>query len=118
MGRPKIDKEQVKSSRIMIRFTKTELKNLEEAAVVCGIATANLIRDKVLKGHFPKQKVSKINLQVYLELKKSGVNINQLAKAVNSGRLPVGNLPVLRQLYEQQQFIIKLLLNDSQSKNR
>jgi len=118
MGRPKIDRENVKASRIMIRFTKSELAKLEAAALACGIATANLIRDKVLKGHFPKPKVSRIYLQVYLELKKSGTNINQLAKVANSGKFPSGLEVALKRLYEQQQLIIKLLVHDSESEDR
>ncbi len=93
-----------------IRLTLEEQRKLNELAAICGTSSRLFAREKIFKGSFPKQKMPKIDVGVYTELKKIGVNINQIAKHVNSGRLPYELRKTLLELSEQQKFIIKLLL--------
>ncbi len=118
MGRPRKEREQKRILRINLRFTGEEYKLLEDVSISCGLPVYILIREKLLNGRFPKPKAAKVDLAVYLELKKIGVNVNQLARHANAGKFPFGILTVLNKLMEQQQFIIKLLLHDSSSENR
>ena len=118
MSRPKVADEERRIVNFTIRLTTEEQRQLEQAAIACGRVPAVLIRDKVFKGRFPKPQMAKIELQTYLELKKIGVNINQLARHANSGMLPFGINAVLDELIAQQQKIIRILLNDSDSENR
>ena len=110
--------EERRTVNFTIRLTIEEHRQLEQAAKACGTVPAVLIRDKVFKGRFPRPKMAKIDLQTYLELKKIGININQLARHANSGMLPFGINAVLDKLIKQQQEIIRILLNDSDSENR
>lgn len=119
MGRPKGVKEEVRSKNYTIRLTKEEQKRLESAAEICGVTPAVLIRRKLFKGKFPEAKTPRIDLNAYAELKKIGVNLNQLAKKANSGILPRELLPLIMKLLNQQETIIsKILYRDSQSENR
>jgi len=118
MGRPQVATEEKRSVKITFRLTKEEKKKLEQSAEICGFATGIFIREKLFKGRFPEPKVAKVDVGIYLELKKIGVNINQIAKHVNSGMVPIGILAVLNKLMEQQQTIIRILIDDSRSGNR
>ncbi|GAA4335497.1 hypothetical protein GCM10023149_43550 [Mucilaginibacter gynuensis] len=93
------------------------MKKLEVVAQLCGKAPGLLMRERFFKGRLPEPKTAKLDYDTYFELKKIGVNINQLAKRVNSHLMPVGILSVLNRLLKQQEAIIKLLLDDSHSEN-
>src|ERR1700710_2261713 len=115
MGRPKINGDRKRSEKITFRVTVKEQLQIEKAADLCGQATGNFIRYKLFKGRFPEPKISKVDLNTYLELKKIGVNVNQLAKQVNAGKVPIAILAILDKLMLYQEKIIRLLLNDSHS---
>ncbi|HEY8781190.1 MAG TPA: plasmid mobilization relaxosome protein MobC [Mucilaginibacter sp.] len=119
MGRPRISKEAVRSVNFTIRLTETEQRTLEKVANTCGLSPSALVREKVLKGRFPEPRPGRIDLDTYLELKKIGVNLNQLTRLANAGRMNQKLVELLVNLWKQQQQIISLLLNhDSHSENR
>ncbi|GAA4321070.1 hypothetical protein GCM10023149_20690 [Mucilaginibacter gynuensis] len=118
MARPKILQDKKRVFKITIRLNDTERLQVQQSARAAGLSNYLFVRDKVLKGRVPEPKMARIDINVYVELKKIGTNINQLARHANSGKFPYGINKALRELSEQQQFIIKLLLNDSQSKDR
>jgi hypothetical protein len=118
MGRPKMEREKKLSQRFIFRLTEDELNRLNKAAEVCGKAPGTIVRAKLFKGKFPEPKTAKLDLNTFLELRKIGVNLNQLTKKVNSGFLAVGLASVLMKLRQQQEAIIKNLIHDSQSENR
>ena len=118
MGRPKLTDENRRSVNFTVRLSPSELKKLEAFAIVCGKAPGVLVRDKVFSGRFPEPKTARLDRDTYIELKKTGVNLNQLAKKANSNIVPIGLLAILLKLQRQQEIIIKLLLHDSQSENR
>jgi hypothetical protein len=118
MGRPKMERGKKLSQRFIFRITEDELKRLNKAAEICGQAPGTIARAKLFKGKFPEAKTAKLDLYTFLELKKIGVNLNQLTKKVNSGHLTLDLIAVLVKLREQQEVIIKYLIHDSQSENR
>lgn len=118
MGRPQLTKESKRSQKIIFRLTEDELQKLRQLAEICGKSPSALIREKLFNGRFPQAKTAKLDLLTYTELKKIGVNINQLAWKVNSGFLPFNLLAMLRKLSEQQQLIILKLTDDRHSENR
>ncbi|AMR32725.1 hypothetical protein A0256_15485 [Mucilaginibacter sp. PAMC 26640] len=118
MSRPQLPKEQKRSIKITFRLAEKEKIKIEEAAKVCGLPVGIFIREKLLKSKFPEPKVAKVDLQTYQELKKIGVNVNQLARHANAGRLPTGILAILMKLIQQENKIINLLLYDRESENR
>jgi hypothetical protein len=118
MARPKADIENKRSFKVTVRFNYKERILIEKAARECGSSVYLVVRHKLLKGKFPEPKMARVDVAQYAELKKIGVNINQLAKHANSGMFPYGIRELLLQLKNQQNMIINLLLNDSQSEDR
>lgn len=118
MGRPQLTKESKRSKRIIFRVTENELQQLMQLSETCGKPPSELIREKLFNGRFPQAKTAKLDLLTYTELKKIGVNINQLAWKVNSGFLPFNLLAILRKLSEHQELIIFKLTHDRHSENR
>ena len=110
MARPRIEREEKRLFRIVVRLNEKEWLKIEKAAKECGIPAYLAIRKKLLTGHFPEAKTGKIDQGIYVELKKIGVNVNQLAWHANVGNLPPGLKPILTELNRQQEQIIKLLL--------
>jgi len=110
MGKPPLAKEEKRSLNFTFRLTEEEQKKLLLLSKVSGQVPGVLIREKLFKGRFPEPKKAKLDLDTYLELKRIGVNINQLAKHANSGQIPTGIGIVLKQLAEQLDRMIKLLL--------
>jgi lambda repressor-like predicted transcriptional regulator len=76
-------------------------------------------REKIFNGKLPEAKLARVDLQTYLELKKMGVNLNQLTRLANMGMGGRALANVLMQLIQQQEQIISLLLHyDSKPENR
>lgn len=117
MARPAVPAAQKRSINFTFRITQEELNKLALLAEICGQQPANLIREKLFSGRFPTPKIAKLDTETYLELKKIGVNLNQLTRQVNQGNFPPELLTTLNKLYHQQDIIIQILLHDSQSEN-
>jgi len=119
MGRPKADQEKLRSVNFTIRLTDGEIKELDFAAGTCGVPTGELIRTRLFSGKFPKAKTARLELNTYLELKKIGVNLNQLTRLAHTGRIDMNLVKILMQLLRQQEVIIgKILYHDSHSEDR
>jgi hypothetical protein len=118
MARPKLTPEEKLSKRIIFRLTEDEWLTLIELGRTCGKAPGTLVREKLFTGKYPKPKTAKLDLYTYTELKKIGVNLNQLTRKVYTGFLPKELLGLLMKLLKQQETIISLLVYDSQSKDR
>jgi len=119
MGRPKSDKEKLRNINFTLRLTAGEMKDIEQAAATCGMAASELIRHKLFTGKFPRAKAARLELKTYVELKKIGVNLNQLTRLAHTGRIDINLIKILMQLHRQQQVIIaQILYHDSQSKDR
>jgi Bacterial mobilisation protein (MobC) len=118
MARPRKTDDAKRSYRLIIRLNADERKTIEAAANTKGLKIYAYARLKLLDGRVQKTIVAQIDHLVYLELKKIGVNLNQLTRIANSGRLPAGIRDLLLKLSEQKQLIIKILLRDRDSEDR
>jgi hypothetical protein len=118
MARPKLNEEEKLSRRFIFRLTAAEFDKLTELGKVCGKAPGILVRNKIFKGKFPEPKSAKLDREVYYELKKIGVNLNQLARKANSRAVPIGLSSLIIKLLKQEEVIINLLLHDRQPENR
>ncbi len=118
MARPKLETDKKLSRRFIFRLTDEELASLKKAAETCGQAAGTIVRKKLFKGKFPEPKTAKIDLNTFMELRKIGVNLNQLTWKVNSGFLPPGLLALIMKLKQQQETIIIKLIHDSESDKR
>ncbi len=119
MGRPKADIEKLRNVNFTIRLTTKEIGQLDDAALLCGKSTGELIRHKLFKGKFPEARIARLELNTYLELKKIGVNLNQLTKLAHTGRIDMNFIKILMQLLRQQEVIIaQILFRDSEPGDR
>jgi len=96
---------------VVIRLTEGEL-NSWKRLVSCAASMFQRWSGSVSSLAATKSLEPKITVQLYAELNRIGVNLNQLTKQVNAGKLAVGLLHVLNALSAQQQTIIKHLLDD------
>ena len=118
MARPKLSTDNRRSINFTVRLTGDELNRLVRLADQYGKAPGTLMRYKFFNSKFPEPKMAKLDLDTYLELKRIGVNLNQLARKANAGVLPTGMLGIITKLLKQQETLIKLLLHDRQPENR
>jgi len=118
MARPRLSDDKKLSRRFIFRLTENEMQLLHDLATMSGKSPAMVVREKLFKGKYPKPKIARIDLQTFVELKRIGVNLNQMAKKANVNILPHGIKEQLTELLAQQKIIINLFLNDSQSEDR
>ncbi len=95
-----------------------ENKKLNEFASASGLSPANWIRVKIFTGKLPAVKMSPIDASVYLELKKIGVNLNQVTHKINAGEFPKEYIERQLELANLLKKIINLLTYDRQSDQR
>jgi len=97
-----------------VRLTDGEVKKLARLSEITGRSTSDLMREKLFKGKFPEPKLARIDLNTFLELKKIGVNLNQLTRLAHTNRIGMDLVVTLMQLHRQQEKIYaKLLFHDS-----
>jgi hypothetical protein len=119
MGRPSISDKDRKSAFIRVRITLSQREALLALAKRYGCKPGDIIRKKIFAGHFPSQKMERVDLATYMELKKIGVNINQLAWHANAGKFPYGIGEQLTELKKQETLLLNLLQgNDSTTGDR
>ncbi len=115
MARKKLTLEMLRTEQINIRLTKKEYAEILELSKGSELSPANWIRKFIFSKRFPKAKMSPITMDTFNELNKVGVNLNQLTRLANSGRL-TGNLSgLLSDLNKHIVQIKLLLLNDSET---
>ncbi|MFD1257871.1 plasmid mobilization relaxosome protein MobC [Mucilaginibacter terrae] len=112
MARPKVPPSEKRSLKITFRVTERQRQRLLILADACGTKPGELVRTKVFKGHFPPMRLPRIDENTYVELKKIGINLNQLTRHANSGRLPLGIDKTLAALLRQEEKILRILLKD------
>jgi hypothetical protein len=118
MARPRLSEDIKLSKRFTFRLSEAELLRINGAAEICGKSPGTLAREKLFKGRFPKARKPKLDSQHYTELKKIGVNLNQLTKLCHTGRIPNQLLGVLMRLEQRLDLTVAKLVYDSHSKDR
>ncbi len=84
MARPTKDDAAKRTERFNLRLTLAELAHVQAQATHAGIGAHEYARRRVL-GHRVPPARSQIDAALLTELNRIGVNLNQLAHAVNSG---------------------------------
>lgn len=112
MGRPRINDSEKRQVQVNIRLTTDENNKVNQLASASGLSPANWIRAKIFTGKFPVVKMSPIDASVYVELKRIGVNLNQVTHKINTGEFPKEYLARQLELANLLKKIIKLLTYD------
>ncbi|NIG52507.1 plasmid mobilization relaxosome protein MobC [Chitinophaga sp. Cy-1792] len=115
MARPRKNESEKRVVQVNIRLTSCENQRVNELAKSVGITPANLIRQKLFAGRFPPVKHSPIEIDLYRELHRIGVNLNQATHRINRNELPGEYLSILIQVSKTVNQAIKLLVNDRRS---
>jgi hypothetical protein len=89
MPRPYSDPENKRDSAIIFRVTDAEKTSIEQLAWADGMTVSDLIKSRVL-GKEPKRRQASPDRSALIngitELARIGNNINQIARAINSGK--------------------------------
>lgn len=88
-----------KAHRLTLRFTAAELVALRQAAAASGLSPSDWVRSRAIprgaQGAIRKAEPSRtkgrafpmVDTQVFIELRRQGVNLNQIAHRLNSSDL-------------------------------
>lgn len=91
MARPK--QIQVRNKHVTFRVTMEELYRLTEKAVKSGSTVSDFARAKVLSARTSERRetatvVFTLGHEAFIELRRQGVNLNQIARHCNSHQVP------------------------------
>lgn len=115
VARPRKNDIEKRTIQVNIRLTKDEADKINNYATASEQSPANWIREKVFTGKFPPMRVSPLEGEIYRELKRIGVNLNQGTHRLNQGDVPIDYLALQNELLTLLTKIIKLLIHDRQS---
>src|SRR5690606_32208032 len=73
-------KKEKRSFRYTFRMTEEEMEFLGKLSGYSGLPPAEVIRASVFKNRLPQAKMPLLDRQAYIELKRIGNNINQIAR--------------------------------------
>ena len=89
MARPKKEKTYEKSNRVTVRFTDEEMKEIQEKSDKLHLSVSEYIRERVNRGkinvHYATDPETDPRRKLAEEYHKIGINLNQIAKHLNSG---------------------------------
>lgn len=110
MARPAKEKNEKRSIRLTFRMNKQEQQHLQKLSDYANLPASEVIRETVFKKRLLQPRVSVIDQQTYVELKRIGNNVNQIAKYLNSG-VKADPSAALAELSTKLDQLIKLLIN-------
>jgi hypothetical protein len=118
MARPRKSEDEKRVQPVTIRFTRDEYRRISESAQASVLSPANWMRHKVFTGKFPVPKTSPIEVSLYQELKRIGVNLNQGTHKLNQGEFPAHYNELQLTLLKVLNNIYKVLIDDRQADKR
>jgi hypothetical protein len=95
---------ELRTAIVRVRFTPVEKGRLHEITREMGLSLADYIRRVVLDRPLPSRRairpIPEVNQDLYVELRRIGVNLNQLAQRMNRAESPDRReiLPVIEML--------------------
>ena len=94
-------------------MTEEEMEFLGKLSEYSDLPPAEVIRASVFKNRLPQAKMPLLDRQTYLELKRIGNNINQIARHYNSRiTVPEHRLKAFDSLSGKLDTLIKALIDD------
>lgn len=109
MARPTKEKKDQRYIRFTVRLTEAESAQLEKLSAYAGLQASEVIREAVFKNRILQAKVPVLDQQTYMELKRIGNNINQIARHLNGGQ-GIGANMHLQMIEKQLSIILKKLI--------
>ena len=84
MARPKSDPTNRRTAQLNLRLSPVELAALQSKAEAAGTNLTAFTRAAALSRKLPAAPVSSVDFETRQELRRIGVNLNQIAKAMNA----------------------------------
>ena len=101
MVHPRKPEAERRSRTICVRVTTTEAAMIAERAVAAQLTKGAYIRRRALGHPVREAAVHRLGAKERVELHRIGVNLNQIARALNSGALaPAGTLEAVERVGE------------------
>ena len=97
-GRPKGDPNAVRVYRVNARFSQDEYTALKAKAAEMGMTPARWVHEATLSRRLPSPPIPAINQEAYYNFVRLSSNLNQLSKAVNSGKAVTVDIELLYRL--------------------
>ena len=94
-------------------MNEQEYQYLNKLAGFSNLTGTEVIREIVFKNRLLQPKVPVLDQQSYLELRRIGNNVNQIAKQLNSGVSDVKPVQAITALSNQLEVILKKVINAS-----
>lgn len=85
MARPRKEPDELRSDTLAFRLTPSERVRLEHTASSAGVSASEYARSQALNGRVTVRKTTSLDHATFDELRRIGVNLNQLARLANSG---------------------------------
>ena len=92
-------------------MTEKEFQYLNKLSAFSNLTGGEVIRELVFKRRLLQPKVPLLDQQAYLELKRIGNNVNQIAKHLNSGATDKIPADVLGRLSGQLDIILRKVVH-------
>ena len=112
-GRPPLPAEERRSLRSVVCLTATEATEIAEQAAEAGLAPAVYMRRRALGRPVHRATVRRLGAAELRELNRIGVNLNQIARALNAGAAASsGTRTALERCHEA---VLVLLLREAEA---
>ena len=85
MARPRLAVSDRRTRTIGVRLTSSEADDLAARAAAAGLTTAAYVRRAALGRRIRSAAMLRLSVEDRLELGRIGVNLNQVARAMNAG---------------------------------
>jgi hypothetical protein len=112
MARPTIDQHERRNIRFTFRLNLREEEMLTQLMSYTEKSAAEVIRDIVFRERLLKPKIPALDQKTYGELKRIGINLNQIAKKLNANARAPETEKTIKELKGILNRILQKLLHD------
>lgn len=108
MPRPRLETASRRDAQLRVRLTAGELATLQAEAAQVGKAFPDFVRERALTGRVVVEQGQGFAPEVWLELRRIGVNLNQIARSLNGTPGPA-SAPALEAVRHHAEYVGALL---------
>jgi len=112
MARPTIDPQEKRKVRFTFRLNQREEEMLIQLMAYANKSGAEVIREIVFKDRLLQPKIPVLDQHTYGELKRIGINLNQIAKKLNANARAAETEKTINELKVILNKILSKLLHD------
>ena len=85
MARPRLSDAERRTLQVTLWVNRGERRIIEERAAAAGLSIPAYIRRRAVSDHLPIARPLRLGVAEYREVRQIGVNLNQIARALNQG---------------------------------